>query len=75
MSHDHASITSSSTIKYSRVAQVGEIAEMAIVERVVDCVVDVAFVDVVGLESRLDFGEFVQLFGKVSATVSRVGGG
>jgi hypothetical protein len=75
MSHDDASVTSSSTIKYSRVAQVGEIAEMAIVEGVVDRVVDVAFVDVVGLESRLDFGEFVQLFGEVSATVSQVGGG
>jgi hypothetical protein len=63
MSHDHASITSCSTIKYSRVAQVREVAEMAIVERVVDGVVDVAFVDVVVLESRFDFGKFVQLFG------------
>lgn len=75
MSHDDASVTSSSEIKYSRVAQVGEIAEMAIVEGVVDCVVDVAFVDIVGLESSLDFGEFIQLFGEVSATVSRIGGG
>ena len=44
---------------------------MAVVEGFIDCVVDVAIVDVVCAETRLDLGEFVQLFGEIRSTVSQ----
>lgn len=45
---------------------------MTVIERLVDCVIDIAFVDIVFMECIGDFGEFIQFLRKIFAKVRKL---